>query len=302
MTEKKDNLGLFSDHLIGEEVAFSKEAYRIILEEGDKCWEKFLSDQKIKTAISVKQDSGLTAPQTKAIKAALFEVRIAYALFKLKSPVQYEYSANIGNTTVDFMLRDSHKWLIELTSLREGEEVKKETHKMGYTYSFLSGLDVGKNSPEVVDIMRAQRVLCSKVFDSNKAKPIKFPQIESDQFHMLIIDTRSLSAGGNDKCDYINIAYGSQCLLNVDNGFLCRYWIRDGGKELIKGIFDKNHPDTKCKVLQERIHAAAFIEEKLYNEDEIYNELVIFFNPQFFSSKEKFLSILPAGLRNCTVI
>ncbi|MBX9586559.1 MAG: hypothetical protein K2X50_04805 [Gammaproteobacteria bacterium] len=299
MASKDDELG-FTDSL-GNEVEFSISASKMLREKDSGRWDSFLNDSKIKKAISIEKDINRPSSETKLIKAALFEVRIAYALSQLNLPIQYEYSTNMGNTKVDFMLSNTNKWLIELTSLREGEEVKKATHKQGDTYSFLSMSEPDKNSPEVVDIIRAQRALCSKVSDKN-GNPIKFPECMSNQYHMIIIDMRSFSWGDPDVWDFVNIAYGSKCLLDVDQGFLCRAWLENNRREWVKGVFEKNHPEEKCKFIRERIHAVGFIAEKVYNEQEFLKELKIFWNPHLFDSKETFRSILPYGLKNCDVI
>lgn len=124
MASKDDELG-FTDSL-GNEVEFSIWASKMLREKDSGRWDSFLNDSKIKKAISIEKDINRPSSETKLIKAALFEVRIAYALSQLNLPIQYEYSTNMGNTKVDFILSNTNKWLIELTSLREGEEVKKQ--------------------------------------------------------------------------------------------------------------------------------------------------------------------------------
>lgn len=296
MTNYNDTLGFFTDHLSQEEVDFCKNAAEVLRINAP--WAtKLLNDPKIARAINITKDKNRSASDTKQLKAALFEVRFAYGLYQIGYTADYEYLAGIGNSTVDFKVNNDPTWLVELTSLREGEAVKAATNKNDKDIYFYASLTKpGENAPEVIDIVRAQRAICSKISDIN-SQPTKFPAPTPEKYHMIIIDIRSFNAGGVDPFDYLNIAYGSKILTTKENGVFCRFWIDETGKEeLFKGLFDGEHPDPNSKLIRERIHALGFIAEDSYEDNILMEKLEIMRNPLLFKTKEEFLKVLPKEL------
>lgn len=272
---KQNKKGGFADHLKREEVAFSK----IAAKELEKCpWAtKILEEPKVARAIQVEPNHNRDYSDLNEIKSALFEVRFAYNIFKLGLPGEYEYRCGIRNSSVDFKItKGNSTWLVELTSLRarNGDYVGSEH------YCSISALK--ENAQEVMDIVKVQRAILSKILDE-KGNQIKFPSIQSNVIHMILVDMRSPIGGMSDHYDGFNIAYGSKRLIAVDNGVYCRKWVDQNGKEsLIKGLFDKCHPESGSSHVRERIHVLGFVLEKDYAENELIDKIKFFYNPQYF--------------------
>lgn len=79
------------------------------------------------------------------IRALLFEIRFAYALCKLGHGIQNGYkcgtrNSEIGVSDVDFCITEINgtKWLVELTSLNESDDVKEKTIFNGDQFSYTS--------------------------------------------------------------------------------------------------------------------------------------------------------------------
>jgi len=285
--------GQFSDYLNQEEVNFSKYAADILREED---WAiPMLSEDKISRSLNI-TSCPRDYDSLNEIKSALFEVRVALAIHNSGLSAEYEYSsAAMGNSSVDFGIstKDNDFWLIELTSLRESSAVKNATYKDNDFFSYFSISDNKSNSPEVLDILKVQNAICNKV-SNNLGNPIKFPPIREKSYHMIIVDMRGFNAGIADYFDYYNIVYGSQSLLNRDNGVYCRNWIDKEGKcELIKGLFASDHPSKKSKYVMERIHIIGFICEEKYSNNEIAAKIRFFGNPNLITNIEEISSKLP---------
>ena len=96
---------------------------------------------------------------------------------------------------------------------------------------------------------------------------------------------RSFNAGILDCYDYVNIAHGSNCLTNIEDGVYCREWKDQNGNNcLIKGLFDSNHPDPRSKYVRENIHILGFVHESDYTENELSEKIKLFYNPLLTSS------------------
>src|SRR5579863_809521 len=54
----------------------------------------------------------------------MFEVRVAYALFRRGLTVEYEAAAGVGEKTADFRIQGDPTWIIEVVSLCESDAVK----------------------------------------------------------------------------------------------------------------------------------------------------------------------------------
>ncbi|VEB39315.1 Uncharacterised protein [Legionella sainthelensi] len=121
----KQNLGKFTDYLSVDEVEFSKKAGKALQ---TASWgKKMLLDPKISSALAIEKNGNRTYEEFSSIKSALFEVRFAYVLQQRKlDDAEYETKTGIGKSTVDFKFNyNGSTWLIELTSIRESDAVKK---------------------------------------------------------------------------------------------------------------------------------------------------------------------------------
>jgi HipA-like protein len=241
----------------------------------------------------------------------LFEVRFAHNLYTSGFEIGYEYQAGVGKSedskkegsSVDFLVKGPNgvKWLIELTSLAESEEVKKNTKRFGdflFYESRICPADT-KNNQESLAIIKAQGAILSKVAKLNKetgeAEPTKFPLPEHNQYHIILIDMRGFLTGTVGDDYIINILYGNNVYKNQEARELyARFFIAENGeKKAILGIFDSSHPDKRAKYLQERIHGVGFICEKNYKHDEIQERLILFHNPKLFKTREELINLWP---------
>lgn len=125
MNNISNTLGIWADNLRGDEVEFTLEVAEYLK---SVPWaKKMLDDPQIKEALKVHKLAELDAATIKRIKAALFEVRFAFALYDLN--VEYEYCCLKNGGSVDFKINVNPNILIELTSLRESDEMKLATKK-----------------------------------------------------------------------------------------------------------------------------------------------------------------------------
>lgn len=136
-TMEKQQLGKFTDPFSVAEIEYSKKAAE---ELSNVDWaKKILSDKKISTALKVEKNIDRTWDEFSSIKSALFELRFAGSLHKMGFNVEYEAATGVGKSTVDFKVPyDSSIWLIELTSTRESDTVKKATKTKDEFDSYLS--------------------------------------------------------------------------------------------------------------------------------------------------------------------
>ncbi len=229
----------------------------------------------------------------------LFEIRFAYALYKTDLAIQNSYKAGTKNSEikdsdVDFCVTEKNgtKWLIELTSIDESDEVKENTVVSG-NFQFYKG-DLLKS------YRRAQSAFFGKAAKLDKKdrsiiRPTKFPLPESNQYHIIILDMRGfgLNGSGLDEGDYKSIVDGEVDERHVnqlthDFNKLAEYY-----KNILIGIFDSRHPDPRAKYLQERIHAVGFLNEKNYADGEIEEILDLFPNPKFSDIANELISSFP---------
>jgi hypothetical protein len=180
----------------------------------------------------------------------LFEIRFAYALYKVGLSTQNGYkcgtkNSEIKDSDVDFFVTktDGTKWFIELTSLDESDEVKTNTSVEG-AWSLYTGK--GVDDPYKI-YRRAQSNIFSKVAkNEDNVMPTKFLPPEKGEHNIIIIDMRGLMVATPDNYDY-------SIVINGEND------IPIEGVPFLRGIFNPNHPNSRAKYLQERIHGIGFI-------------------------------------------
>lgn len=260
---------------------------------------KMLETPAIKKALAYSPRSNQKDEQL--TKRALFEIRFAYAIHAAGLEAEYEFKTGVGGSSVDFKIDDKKSksvWLVELTSLEESSAVKENSFAQGNFSMFNSITTPGDedNSPEVRDIIKAQRAILSKVAKEESVEPIKFPEIINKKeqapqtYHVILVDMRGFLVGVSDGGDYMNILYGSE---RLPEQYKVR-WINaeTQKKEWIVGLFDQHHPDPRSRYLRERVHAVGFMKEK-FEDDKIINNLQLFYNPRFFSSSEEIRKLWP---------
>lgn len=278
-------LGKWADRLTTEEVVFSREAANALMTAD---WgNEFCSSDSIKTILNeLKSPENISDDSILRAKALLFEIRFAYSILQSGLSAKYEYKAGVEDSSIDFIVygkENDRDWLIELTSLRESQKVKDSTITNGNFSTYISP----SNDDEMDDIIRAQRAILSKVANQNSNKPTKFPPLDNSTSRAIVIDMRSMNAGGGaDKMDICNIVYGSRRLVGkgIDYEVYSKQWKRqDGSYEYVRGVFETDHPDERAKFLQERIHALVFISEKKYETGHINSIIKVAYNPKLRS-------------------
>lgn len=213
----------------------------------------------------------------------LFEARFAYAFYKTGLVIHNEYKCDksdseIKNSNVDFCIAkaDSAKWFIELTSLDESDEVKRNTVVSGdaqFSMQFYMDKESNLDNPYKI-YKRAQCNIFKKVAkkkkDENTATPTKFLLPKKDEYNIIIIDMRGFMPGTPDQHDYSIVINGENP--NRENGVI--------------GVFNQNHPDPRARFLQERIHGIGLICEGEYVDGEIQEKLVLYSNPELITQDE----------------
>jgi hypothetical protein len=295
-------VSFYADNLTEAEYLLSKDAIdnlsklqwcQKLIGKGQSLMKEY-DKSKLQKLSSFSEDSLLQLKQT------MFEIRFAAAINRTDCVAQNEYKAGMGNTDVDFKVTDTNQqeWLIELTNPRTSDAVKEHTKilKNGIQqYLSTTSPQDNTNSPEVRDIEKTQKAIWSKVANK-EGKPIKFPLIrEYEAYHIIVVSINSFNNSSSDKWDYQNIVYGSKILTDIEYGAYVRYWYnrKQDKIEMIKGVFDLDHTNSKTKILQARVHAIVFIKEN-FEENKV--KIYLYTNPQFEKIKDviknKFTKIL----------
>lgn len=101
---------------------------------------------------------------TKANQPMLFELRIAYELFKAGLMPKYEHPTGIGASSVDFYLGDSPAFFIEVVSIQASEGIRNATSQHGgFSQMLLTSSNLYSPGPSVQkqseesDIIMVQR-------------------------------------------------------------------------------------------------------------------------------------------------
>ena len=214
----------------------------------------------------------------------MFELRFAFELYKAGYIAENEYNAGVGNSTIDFRIENGkNSWLIELVSLRTSNAAKKAIKQVGkneYRQIFSSEF-LDKQTEEDEMIIAIQKI-GEKVYRNNKI--IKFPDIESNVYHMIFIDARGYLDQGGDGYDYRQMALGKNGIPQES----IHYSKNDEGNlEYIKGIFEESCPIKSSEYVRGRIHFLGFVNEREYKESEIKNGAFYFFNQHLFWDNEE---------------
>lgn len=197
----------------------------------------------------------------------MFEVRFAHELHQAGITAEYEYSAGVGDSTVEFRLHTIPTWLIELVSVRTSDAAKRAVRKVGMIYeqhfSPTPG-DPGRSTGG--ELITAEQNIGEKVFADGT--PTKFPPLDGS-FRMILTDIRGYLDEGGDAYDYRQMAYGSHGIPKR-LPWMIHYWeIHPSQMTPIKGLFEVDNPLRASRYVQERIHFLGFVRERDFFEGEI---------------------------------
>lgn len=213
-------------------------------------------------------------------RGLFFELRFAEALHLAGATADYEVNCGVGESTVDFRVRSSPPWLVELVSLRASDAVQAATTTDG-TFSSLVLTTPAPGAPlaekiqsEEGEIIKAQERIGEKAYRGNR--PVKFPAPTSD-IQMIMVDARGFLGVGGDRGDWVQIANGPE---NVQPEFV-RRWTNPatGQSEAIAGLYEARCPGRASPTVRERIHVIGFVCEKTFEPDEIARATFYCFNP-----------------------
>jgi hypothetical protein len=204
-----------------------------------------------------------------ANKPLLFEVRFAFELHVAGLTADYEFSAGVGDSTVDFFVPGPVNWLIEIVSVGVSQAVQRATRKAGLIYvQHLSSDSVDCAQSEEAEMITAEQKIGEKVMSNGV--PVKFPTPGVAR-HLILTDTRGYLDDGGDIWDYRQMAYGAAGI-PVDRAELIHYWRGPSGRaEPIKGLFEQGNPLKAAALIQQRIHFLGFVCEHSFEEGEIRN-------------------------------
>jgi hypothetical protein len=262
---------MLTDILTAKEARYTE---KVLKELGSVNWAKGLINR-------VNQGGGLISENM----PLLFEARFAYELYKKGVQFEYEYSAGVGESTVEFRVLSPKEWLIELVSVRRSEGAKRATKRIGPVYEFsLSTNSSDPHQSEEAEMITAEQKIGEKVFADGK--PTKFPPIK-EAYHIIVTDMRGYLDQGGDIYDYRQMAYGPS-EIPKDKAMFIHFWeSKPGKKEPIKGLFEESNPLQSSKYIQQRIHFLGFVREKDYVEGEITRNAYYLNNPRLFDDREE---------------
>ena len=201
----------------------------------------------------------------------MFEVRFADELHRVGISAQYEFSAGVGDSTIEFRLDTTPTWLIELVSVRTSDVAKRAIRQVGPIYEQLFRPcrgDPGRSGEG--EMITAEQKIGEKVF--SQGRPTKFPSLEGS-LRLILTDMR----GYLDQtvrirkasliADYRQMAYGARGLQDPK---AIQYWeIRLGQPTPIRGLFESDNPLLAARYVQERIHFLGFVREHDFHDNEI---------------------------------
>lgn len=214
----------------------------------------------------------------------LFEIRFARALASASIVAEYEHSAGVGDSSVDFRADLTPPWLIELVSLHESEGFKSATWNSGLMHGFTLSTDAADpRQSEEGETLKTQERIGAKAFD-RKRGAIKFPE-PNGAVHIIMVDARGfLGDGHGDEDDWHQIALGPSGL----EPRLIKYWTdpKSGACAPIKGLFQPSCPLGAAATLQARVHFIGFVCERTFQPDEIKQNAFYCCNPALFDNEE----------------
>lgn len=262
---------MWSDRLTAAEVEFTQSTINS-LEKID--WAKPVVD-RLQQAGGIKTEN----------MPLMFEVRFANEILRSGRIAEYEFSAGVGDSTIEFKIPGEITWLIELVSIRTSQAAKKAITQSGLVYQqILSSNPDDKAQSEEAEMITAEQKIGEKVFTNGK--PTKFPKPDDNVFNVILIDIRGYLDQGGDIFDYRQMAYGASGIPQKYS-WMIHYWEKEQGKlEPISGLFEKICPLRAASLIQERIHFLGFIRERDYCEGEITNRAYYLPNPLLLSNKE----------------
>ena len=218
-------------------------------------------------------------------KPLLFEVRFAFALHQAGVVAQYEHKTGVGGSTVDFRIKTSVEWLIELASVRASDAARRATRRRGHLLEqrFSSSSSDPAQSREA-EMITAQQKIGEKVFA--RGRPTKFP-VPQGTLHVILTDMRGYLDKGGDFDDYRQIAWGWRGLTSETNWKVLQ-WPPASGRPIC-GLFEnrENHPLQATSLIQERIHFLGFVCERRYCDGEIRDRSYYLPNLCLFSNQEE---------------
>lgn len=294
---------LWSDVLTSAEIKYSILAREQLRKSQYKGVLKLLRYEKIEKAFDQIDQQGLTLEETLNIKSFFFETRFARDIDLANLEFDYECKIETSkkSKSIDFFIKPQppklNRWLIELTTFKTSQAVKENTAITDYSggsqmfeYSSGESSENKGNSPEVRDIIKAQRAILKKA--------AKFTKVLPDTYNIILMDIRGFNSSVNDEGDYLNIIYGSHIFLkgipNFERNSYARNWINPKTKEksLVKGIFDLTYEENCSDELKEEfnclkrnVHGIGFISEKNYKPGEIVGKIKLYGNPNIFGEE-----------------
>jgi hypothetical protein len=237
----------------------------------DLSWTKLLLQRLIEAG-------GVSNPNS---RPHLFELRFAAELARSGAAIDYEYRAGVDNTTVEFrVVTPSSEWLIELVSLGVSRPVRDATKLKGdLWFRELSSDAEDCRQTEEREMVLAQEKIVQKVFDWRRQRPVKFPEVAPDRFHVIVADVRGYLGDGDGDCiDYAQMAYGEAGIPSDYRAFTHCWPPRQGSP--IPGLFQgENSLVTGARTLQDRIHYLVFVNEMTFGPGHFGSQLFWASNP-----------------------
>lgn len=216
-----------------------------------------------------------------------FELRYAETLHLYGCTAEYEFSAGVGDTSVDFRVQRDLPWLVELLSLRQSEAMQNATKTDGvFSSLLLSTPPAGATREQFVqssegELIKAQQRVGEKAF--RDGSPIKFP-LPDGSIHMIMTDARAYLGGKGDQADWVQLALGPDRLPE----YLVQMWENPTTRahEPIAGLFEPRCPGRASATVRERVHILGFVCEETFAAGEIAERAIYVKNPALTSDAE----------------
>jgi hypothetical protein len=199
----------------------------------------------------------------------LFELRIAYELYRAGLSPRYEHPTSVGVSSIDFYLTGSTEFFIEVVSIQASKGVRDATYQYGgFSQMLVTSFNLYSPDPSVQkqseesEIIMVQRRIGEKVFADGR--PTKFPEPVAGRFHVIAIDLRGyLDEEPQIFASDVRAVLHGKPQMRIPDG--------SGGFASHVGLLSEgaDRQMRAAKFVRERIHAFHFILEREFRPGEL---------------------------------
>jgi hypothetical protein len=223
----------------------------------------------------------------------LFEIRYAADLVDRGVKATKEVDCGVHDTNIDFEVVDGVRCLIELVLINESwvisEATKTEILPGGLEMKSLT-LDSRSNLSEAREMTICQQKILDKAA-TRDGQPKKFPDVAPNTLHLILVDSRAFCGGDGPRWEHTHQMTHGPAKFAEENQHLIK-WL---DQKPVEGVYVPGYPDLRAPLLQTRIHAIGFVNEKEFRVGGVIDQTTYLPNLNLLPLKD-FESLFPASL------